>query len=51
LFPGWRAGYRLARAVDDGILRVPFLRRLGSNFELVARKLVPEAEPGFKGDA
>jgi SAM-dependent methyltransferase len=43
LFPGWRAGYRLARAMDDATLRVPFLRRFGSNFELVARKLVPEA--------
>ena len=39
LFPGWRAGYRLARAVDDGVLRVPFLRRLGSNFDVIARSL------------
>ncbi len=37
LFPGWRAGYRLARAIDDVILRVPILRRRGSNFELIIR--------------
>ena len=27
-----------SRAADDAILRVPFLRRLGSNFEIIARK-------------
>jgi cyclopropane fatty-acyl-phospholipid synthase-like methyltransferase len=37
LFPGWRAGYRWARAVDNGILRMSFLRRWGSNFEVIAR--------------
>jgi SAM-dependent methyltransferase len=37
LFPGWRAGYRLARAVDDVLLRCAPLRRVGSNFELVGR--------------
>jgi SAM-dependent methyltransferase len=37
LFPGWRAGYRMARALDDGILRVRFLSRFGSNFELIAK--------------
>ncbi|MBZ5620454.1 MAG: class I SAM-dependent methyltransferase [Acidobacteriia bacterium] len=37
LFPGWRAGYRMARVLDDGMLRAPFLRRLGSNFEVIAR--------------
>jgi SAM-dependent methyltransferase len=35
LFPGWRAGYAVARALDDVLLRVSFLRRLGSNFEVV----------------
>ena len=38
LFPGWRAGYRAARRVDDCILRVGALRRLGSNFEVIARE-------------
>lgn len=38
LFPGWRLGYRMARAVDEAILRVGFLRRLGSNFEVIARR-------------
>ena len=38
LFPGWRSGYRAARALDNWILRAPPLRRLGSNFEVVARR-------------
>jgi SAM-dependent methyltransferase len=37
LFPGWRAGYAMARRVDDWVLRVPALRRRGSNFEVIAR--------------
>ena len=37
LLPGWRAGYRAARALDDWILRVGALYRRGSNFELVAK--------------
>ena len=37
LFPGWRAGYQAARRVDDAVLRVPALRRRGSNFEVIAR--------------
>ncbi len=37
LFPGWRAGYRAARVLDDWLLRVPALRRRGSNFEVIAR--------------
>ena len=38
LFPGWGAGYRMARKLDDAILRVPPLARRGSNFELIARR-------------
>lgn len=38
LFPGWRAGYCAARLLDDAVLHVPPLRRLGSNFEVIARK-------------
>ncbi len=37
LLPGWKTGYRLARALDDLIVRVPALRRRGSNFEVIAR--------------
>ena len=37
LLPGWRAGYRAARALDDLLLRAAPFRRLGSNFEIVAR--------------
>jgi SAM-dependent methyltransferase len=37
LFPGWRAGYRMARKMDDWVLRVPALARRGSNFELIAQ--------------
>ena len=29
LFPGWSAGYRWARRVDDAVLRIPALRRRG----------------------
>jgi len=38
LFPGWRFGYRAVRWADDWLLRVPFLRQRGSNFEVIARK-------------
>jgi len=38
LFPGWRFGYQAVRRVDDWLLRVPVLRRRGSNFEVIARK-------------
>lgn len=37
LFPGWRAGYRAVRALDDWILKTP-LKKVGSNFEIVARE-------------
>jgi SAM-dependent methyltransferase len=38
LFPGWRFGYRFARALDDWLLRAPALHRRGSNFELIVRR-------------
>jgi len=34
LFPSWAAGYRLARALDDSLLNVPFFQQRGSNFEI-----------------
>jgi SAM-dependent methyltransferase len=37
LFPSWRVGYRAARLADEAIIRVPLLRTLGSNFELIAQ--------------
>jgi hypothetical protein len=37
LFPGLGAGYRMARRLDDWLLRVPALARRGSNFEVIAR--------------
>ena len=37
LCPGWKAGYRVARALDDWLLKVPALRKRGSNFEVIAR--------------
>ena len=36
LLPGWRAGYRVARIVDELLVRTPGLRLAGSNFELIA---------------
>jgi SAM-dependent methyltransferase len=41
LFPGWRAGYRVARRIDDALLRMAAFRQRGSNFELVARPIPP----------
>jgi SAM-dependent methyltransferase len=38
LFPGWRAGYRWARVADEFLIRTPGIRRLGSNFELIATR-------------
>jgi SAM-dependent methyltransferase len=38
LLPGWRAGYRLARWVDDLLIRTPGVRQFGSNFEVIARR-------------
>jgi ubiquinone/menaquinone biosynthesis C-methylase UbiE len=37
LFPGWAWGYRAARLVDEALIRLPGVRALGSNFELIAR--------------
>ena len=37
LAPGWSAGYRAARVLDDLLVRTPLVARLGSNFEIVAR--------------
>jgi SAM-dependent methyltransferase len=37
LFPGWRGGYQLSRKLDDALLRLPFFRQYGSNFEIIAR--------------
>ena len=34
LFPGWRFGYQMTRRLDDALLRMPALRKRGSNFEL-----------------
>ena len=39
LVPGWRAGYVLARRLDDLLIRLPLLRLLGSNLEVVAHKM------------
>jgi SAM-dependent methyltransferase len=38
LLPSWGFGYRAARLADEGPIRIPLLRALGSNFEWIARK-------------
>jgi hypothetical protein len=38
LFPSWRWGYRLARGLDEILIRTPILRAVASNFELIARR-------------
>jgi SAM-dependent methyltransferase len=37
LFPSWRAGYRAARRLDGALTKIPIVRALSSNFELIAR--------------
>jgi SAM-dependent methyltransferase len=38
LFPGWRFGYRVTRAIDEALVRMPLLKRASSNFEVVGWK-------------
>jgi ubiquinone/menaquinone biosynthesis C-methylase UbiE len=38
LFPAWRTGYRISRSLDEVLIRIPLLRTLSSNFELIARR-------------
>jgi len=38
LLPGWRFGYTCARRLDDWLLMSKTLRKLGSNFEIIARR-------------
>ena len=38
LLPGWGKTYLAARLLDDLLLKVGVLRRIGSNFEVVARR-------------
>jgi ubiquinone/menaquinone biosynthesis C-methylase UbiE len=38
LAPSWGSGYRAARLLDEALVRIPGLRAIGSNFELLARK-------------
>jgi ubiquinone/menaquinone biosynthesis C-methylase UbiE len=37
LFPSWNTGFRVARKLDDVLTRIPLLREISSNFELLAR--------------
>jgi SAM-dependent methyltransferase len=38
LFPSSRLGYRLTRSLDEILIRLPLLRAVSSNFELIARR-------------
>ena len=49
LFPSWRSGYRLARWMDEILIRAPLLRAVSSNFELIAHKPSAAPEPGQNG--
>jgi len=40
LFPSWSAGYRAARLLDEPLIRFPLLRRVASNFEVVAQRVL-----------
>jgi ubiquinone/menaquinone biosynthesis C-methylase UbiE len=41
LLPSWKLGYRVARATDELLIRLPVVKRLSSNFEVVAVKSAP----------
>lgn len=38
LLPAWRSGYRVMRVVDEALIRVPGVRRMSSNFEVIAQR-------------
>jgi SAM-dependent methyltransferase len=38
LFPDWRLGYSISRLADELPIRIPGLKWLGSNFEIIASK-------------
>jgi len=38
LFPAWRIGYQLVRALDNALTRLPLLSRWSANFELLAAR-------------
>ena len=38
LFPSWAAGYWTARYADEILRRMPLIRKLGSNFEVIAQR-------------
>lgn len=38
LIPSWKAGYVAARGLDNILIRLPLLRQVSSNFEIVAQK-------------
>jgi SAM-dependent methyltransferase len=40
LFPGWSPGYRAARLIDESLIRIPLLRYVSSNFEVIARRVL-----------
>jgi hypothetical protein len=40
LLPAWRAGYLAARAVDEWLIRIPLVRCLGSNLEVIGTPAV-----------
>ena len=45
LLPGWRFGYTAARALDNLLVRIPALRLVSSNFEVLARRPADQVRP------
>jgi cyclopropane fatty-acyl-phospholipid synthase-like methyltransferase len=39
LLPGWRKFYRAARTADELLIRTPLLKKLSSNFEIIATRM------------
>jgi ubiquinone/menaquinone biosynthesis C-methylase UbiE len=40
LFPGWSGGYRAARLIDEPLVRIPGLRQVASNFQVISRRVL-----------
>jgi SAM-dependent methyltransferase len=40
LFPAWSAGYHAARLIDEPLIRIPGLRQVASNFQVISRRVL-----------
>jgi len=45
LLPSWKVGYGVSRFLDQALVRIPGVRLLSSNFEVLARKSIERSIP------